>query len=107
VGPWEMVTAEVVGGAGGTAGAAGDYFYGDLRRPFTKAGMWGLQRVLPVPAACPAPGTGKLQCVMATLAVAPTAQPVALTAGGSPPGSGDLVLAQSALTPRRRGDGTI
>jgi hypothetical protein len=26
----------------------GDLFYGDLRRPFTEAGMWGLQRVLPV-----------------------------------------------------------
>jgi hypothetical protein len=25
----------------------GDYFYGDTRRPFTAAGMWGLQHVLP------------------------------------------------------------
>jgi hypothetical protein len=34
------------------AGGIGDWFYGDLRRPFTVAGMWGLQRVLD-PAGCP------------------------------------------------------
>jgi hypothetical protein len=33
----------------------GDFFYGDLRKPFTVAGMWGLQRVLPQP-------TGVLDC---------------------------------------------
>ena len=27
--------------------AAGDYFVGDLRRPFTEQGMWGLIRVMP------------------------------------------------------------
>jgi hypothetical protein len=47
IGPWETFDLKVIGGAGGTAGVAGDYFYGDLRRPFTAAGMWGLQRVLP------------------------------------------------------------
>jgi hypothetical protein len=52
-GPWETIDADVVGGAGGlntgrTDGAAGvafDYFYGDLRRPFTQAGTWGVLRV--------------------------------------------------------------
>ena len=43
---WETFDMAVVGGMGG--GNPGDYFYGDLRRPFTAAGAWGLQRVLPV-----------------------------------------------------------
>jgi len=43
--PWETFDLDVVGGAGG--GQPGDYFYGDLRRPFTAAGAWGLQHVLP------------------------------------------------------------
>ena len=44
--PWNVVDAEIIGGAGGRAHATGDYFYGDLRRPYTQAGMWGLMRVL-------------------------------------------------------------
>ena len=49
---WETFDLEVVGGAG--AGRTGDYFYGDLRRPFTAVGLWGLQRALPVPSgSCP------------------------------------------------------
>jgi hypothetical protein len=55
VGPWESIDAEVLDGAGGSAGTVGDFFYGDLRKPFTVAGMWGLQRVLPQP-------TGVLDC---------------------------------------------
>ena len=47
MGPWESFTDNIVGGAGGMAQVPGDYFYGDLRRPFTSIGMWGLQRVLP------------------------------------------------------------
>ncbi|KRF47734.1 hypothetical protein ASH01_21250 [Terrabacter sp. Soil811] len=47
MGPWESFDLDVVGGAGGTRVAPGDYFYGDLRRPFTAVGVWGLQRVLP------------------------------------------------------------
>ena len=62
VGPWEMLTATISGGAGGATQQPGDYYYGDMRRVFTKAGMWGLQRVLPVPASCPAPGSG-LECL--------------------------------------------
>jgi FtsP/CotA-like multicopper oxidase with cupredoxin domain len=55
IGPWETFSADIVGGAGGTAAEEGDYFYGDQRRPFTQAGMWGLQRVLPagMSGACP------------------------------------------------------
>ncbi|WP_406831207.1 multicopper oxidase domain-containing protein [Pedococcus sp. KACC 23699] len=52
--PWETYDLNVVGGAGGTAEVPGDYFYGDLRRPFTAVGIWGLQRVLsPSTATCP------------------------------------------------------
>ena len=36
----------VIGGAGGRNHMVGDLFYGDLRRPFIQAGMWGLVRVL-------------------------------------------------------------
>ncbi|MGA8979089.1 MAG: multicopper oxidase domain-containing protein [Pedococcus sp.] len=47
MGPWETFTATIVGGAGGSQQASGDYFYGDARKPFTQVGLWGLQRVLP------------------------------------------------------------
>lgn len=63
VGPWEMMSAPIQGGAGGRAQQPGDYFYGDMRRVFTRAGMWGLQRVLPKPASCPQPGGAALICL--------------------------------------------
>ena len=63
VGPWEMLTAEVTGGAGGRAHQAGDYFWGDLRRAFTRAGMWGLTRVLAAPASCTGLAAGQLRCL--------------------------------------------
>lgn len=62
VGPWEMLSAGITGGAGGVGHQTGDFFYGDLRRVFIEGGMWGLQRVLPVPDSCPAPSSG-LQCL--------------------------------------------
>jgi hypothetical protein len=90
-GPWEMLTAVISGGAGGAAHEPGDYFYGDMRRAFTTAGMWGLQRVLPEPADCPAAGTG-LQCLTAsaTAPAAPTGaarSTPAPTIGLTPPGA--------------------
>jgi hypothetical protein len=48
-----VVDAHIAGGAGGRGHNVGDHFYGDLRRPFTDAGMWGLQRVLDPTAGCP------------------------------------------------------
>ena len=45
-GAWESIDAIPEGGAGGWARMRGDMFVGDLRRPFTQAGMWGLMRVL-------------------------------------------------------------
>ena len=62
VGPWEMLTSSIIGGAGGLTQQPGDYFYGDMRRVFTKAGMWGLQRVLPAPILCPTT-SGSLRCL--------------------------------------------
>jgi chitobiase/beta-hexosaminidase-like protein/Big-like domain-containing protein len=62
IGPWGKVDAVISGGAGGRARAPGDYFYGDLRRPFTEAGMWGLQRVLPR-GTCPATPQDGLACL--------------------------------------------
>jgi hypothetical protein len=49
VGPWEALDAYIHGGAGG--GRPGDYFYGDMRRGYTQAGMWGIQRVYAQPTA--------------------------------------------------------
>jgi len=46
---WETFDLQVVGGVGG--GQIGDWFYGDMRLPFTQAGAWGLQRSLP-PGSC-------------------------------------------------------
>jgi FtsP/CotA-like multicopper oxidase with cupredoxin domain len=51
VGPWETLQANISGGAGGGT-MVGDMFYGDLRRPFTSGGLWGIQRVLK-DASCP------------------------------------------------------
>jgi len=43
-GATEKIDAHVEGGAGGGV-ATGDLFFGDIRRPFTQGGIWGLQRV--------------------------------------------------------------
>jgi hypothetical protein len=45
-GPWETIDANVSGGAGSWNHMTGDLVYGDLRRPFVQAGMWGLIRIL-------------------------------------------------------------
>ncbi|HEU5475935.1 MAG TPA: hypothetical protein VFV67_35365 [Actinophytocola sp.] len=47
---------ELVGGAGGTTRATGDYLYGDMRQAFAEAGAWGIFRVLPAGS----PGLGGL-----------------------------------------------
>jgi FtsP/CotA-like multicopper oxidase with cupredoxin domain len=61
VGPWETFDAEVAGGAGGLARTRGDFFYGDVRRPFTQAGMWGLMRVMS-DTSCPIKPLDGLDC---------------------------------------------
>ena len=63
----ETAEVELVGGAGGTTRATGDYLYGEARQPFAEAGMWGIFRVLPagspgpVPLAAAAPGLDVVQ----------------------------------------------
>jgi len=84
-GPWESVDAVIAGGGGGWAagatGATGDFFYGDLRRPFTVAGMWGFQRVL-------SPSTCALKKLDGSTCVMPPAQPPTVT--GFAPSSGPV-----------------
>lgn len=43
----ETADIELVGGAGGTTRASGDYLYGDMRQHFAEAGIWGIFRVFP------------------------------------------------------------
>jgi hypothetical protein len=62
VGPWESLDVDIAGGAGGRARSVGDFFYGDARRPFTEAGMWGLMRVMSDPG-CPIRPLPGLTCV--------------------------------------------
>jgi hypothetical protein len=62
VGPWESLDVQIAGGAGGRARMVGDYFYGDARRPFTEAGMWGLMRVMSDPG-CPIKPLPGLSCI--------------------------------------------
>ncbi len=81
IGPGEALDAHVDGGAGGVSHSTGDYFYGDLRRPFTQNGVWGLQRVRPPQ--CPTAGQG-IECLDATapqvgVPVASLASPARLT----------------------------
>ncbi len=84
-GAWEGIDAIPEGGAGGWARMRGDLFVGDLRRPFTQAGMWGLMRVLPDDPDCrelkPLPG---LDC-LGQDPIQPEATPVSSDPG---PGSG-------------------
>ena len=41
----ETIDARLIGGAGGTLAAPGDYLYLDHRFPFTRAGLWEILRV--------------------------------------------------------------
>ena len=63
LGPGEKMEIEVVGGAGGMTHEVGDFFYGDVRRPFTEAGMWGIVRVLPD--TCATGGSPLVRCLPA------------------------------------------
>ena len=62
-GPLTSIDLKVRGGAA----APGDYFYGDIRRPFTDVGMWGLLRVHN-------PGAGPIRALQVS---APPAAPLA------------------------------
>jgi hypothetical protein len=55
IAPGETFDAELQGGAGGLMRGVGDYYYGDMRRAFMQAGMWGLLRVASNPTCAGAP----------------------------------------------------
>jgi len=59
---WQAYDLELIGGAGGRQRETGDYFYGNVRRPFAQAGMWGLMRVMSDPD-CPIRPLEGLDCV--------------------------------------------
>lgn len=89
VGPWEKLDILVAGGAGGPAGEAGDYFYGDVRRAFTEAGMWGLFRVLPD--TCSTGGTPGLVCLGQTVGTPPAPVVTAISPSSGPSTGGTPV----------------
>lgn len=78
--------AELQGGAGGKARAAGDYFVGDLRRPFTQAGVWGILRVLPDPTPATPAGIKQLSDPFPASLSIPAPDPAATPPGGPNPG---------------------
>ncbi len=81
VGPWGKMDLKISGGAGGVGQVAGDYFYGDLKRHFTQAGMWGLFRVLPNN--CSSGQSAGILC----LTTAPTVTGINPTAGAAAGGT--------------------
>jgi hypothetical protein len=95
-GPWQTLDAVIVGGAGGQQRMVGDSFYGDMRRPFTQAGMWGLMRTLADPT-CPIKPLDGLSCLgLPSLNGDPIAPVVAATPGeGSFSGPVSVSLAGS------------
>jgi manganese oxidase len=62
LGPWGTIDAHLTGGAGGLGREAGDYLYGDVRGPFTEAGLWGLLRVAS-DTSCPVRPLPGLDCI--------------------------------------------
>jgi hypothetical protein len=62
LGPWNTIDAHLTGGAGGLSREQGDYLHGDVRGPFTEAGLWGLLRVTS-DSACPVRPLPGLDCI--------------------------------------------
>jgi manganese oxidase len=83
---WDEIDAHLLGGAGGPGGFVGDLFYGDMRRPFTQAGMWGIQRVLPNDgtAGCPIRALTGTACGAPPAAPAITRSPASPSSAASP-----------------------
>ncbi|MEI7743554.1 MAG: IPT/TIG domain-containing protein [Chloroflexota bacterium] len=90
VGPWEKIDLAVSGGAGGQGKQPGDYFYGDIRRAFTEAGMWGLFRVLPD--SCATGGAPGLVCLGQTVVTPPAPAVTAISPAGGPSTGGTPVV---------------
>jgi hypothetical protein len=97
LGAWETVDAAVFGGAGGLSRSTADTFYGDLRRPFTEAGMWGLLRTFSDPD-CPVKPLDGLDCVGRGTLITDQG-----TIEGGRPGSAAVPAAGAALGAPRPG----
>ncbi len=100
---WEAFDLELIGGAGGRQRETGDYFYGDLRRPFAQAGAWGLMRVMSDPD-CPIRPLDGLDClgqksVFTGLPPRPTTNPGDAPAPPSPPAAAAATPAAPAAAP--------
>jgi FtsP/CotA-like multicopper oxidase with cupredoxin domain len=105
-GPWETVDTQIIGGAGGRAQAAGDFWYGDLRRAFAEAGMWGLVRVVPKADCKAAAAAGDLQPLRCP-PPAPEPAPSPNTGGGGGSGTGGSTPTDnSGSTPADGGTGS-
>jgi hypothetical protein len=106
VGAWETFDAHLVGGAGGRARTVGDFWYGDLRRAFGQAGMWGLARVMS-DSSCPIRPLPGLDCLGQPSLIGPEAGGPGPSAPGSNSGpgggssGGDSGIAPNAVGPRR------
>ena len=88
LGPGETFDAWVEGGAGGYSHMLGDYFYGDLRRPFTQVGAWGLLRVSALPTSCASLSAGAPACLdtaATTASPTPTPTPTATSTTAATP----------------------
>ena len=82
LGPWGTVDAHISGGAGGINREQGDFLYGDVRGPFTDAGLWGLMRVTS-DGSCPVRPLPGLDCVgQPSLATDEPQVPVTPPSGG-------------------------
>ncbi|HUR84868.1 MAG TPA: multicopper oxidase domain-containing protein [Solirubrobacteraceae bacterium] len=97
---WEAFDLDLIGGAGGRQRETGDYFYGDVRRPFTQAGMWGLMRVMSDPA-CPIRPLDGLSCIgqksaFTGLPPRPAGNPGDAPAPADPPAAGQPPAAAPA-----------
>jgi uncharacterized repeat protein (TIGR01451 family) len=62
----ETFELKLAGGAGGEAGASGDYLFGDMRYAFRAAGVWGIMRVHNAPQSTllPLPKNGAMMTMM-------------------------------------------
>ncbi|MBE7472508.1 MAG: multicopper oxidase domain-containing protein [Anaerolineales bacterium] len=79
--PGEAYEAWCIDGGGGGILSGGDYLYGDVRAPFTEAGLWGLMRVYPAvqPHLLPLPVPGANQQPLAQNDTATTMRDSAVT----------------------------
>ena len=102
LGGLEALTLSLDGGAGGETRLAGDYLYGHHREPYREAGLWGILRVRPSPAA-PTAAASPLQPLPCAGATCARSGPVVdLAPIGSLAGLVGLVAAGAWAGRRRR-----